>query len=133
MPEVLTPKLTREELVRRLESLRAQCAELVKLVRETTVAQDAGSTAPTVFTPRMVAERWGCSEGHVRNLIRDNKLPVFRVGAKLVRIPLAAVEEFERRASAPNEDPAPTSKPDDLADLRHQLLTRARLHRLRQG
>jgi hypothetical protein len=28
MPEVLTPKLTREELVRRLESLQAQCAEL---------------------------------------------------------------------------------------------------------
>jgi excisionase family DNA binding protein len=85
-----------------------------------------------VYTPRTLAARWLCSERHVRNLIRDGQLPFFRLGGKLLRIPAAAVEEFERRNSAASDDPAPTPEPGNLADLRHQLLTRSRLHRLRQ-
>jgi excisionase family DNA binding protein len=46
--------------------------------------------------PREVAERWQCSERHVRNLIRNHTLKSFRLGAKLIRIPEEAVEEYER-------------------------------------
>jgi MarR-like DNA-binding transcriptional regulator SgrR of sgrS sRNA len=28
------------------------------------------SNAPRPLTPEMIADRWGCSAGHVRNLIR---------------------------------------------------------------
>jgi len=45
--------------------------------------------------PKQVAERWGCSEKHVRNLIRDGKLGHFRLGGRLLRIPASAVEEYE--------------------------------------
>ncbi|MGB7090659.1 MAG: helix-turn-helix domain-containing protein [Methylovirgula sp.] len=46
--------------------------------------------------PREVAERWQCSERHIRNLIRAHALKSFRLGAKLIRIPEEAVEEYER-------------------------------------
>lgn len=45
--------------------------------------------------PCEVAERWGCSERHVRNLIASGQLGHFRVGSRLLRIPAAAVEEYE--------------------------------------
>ena len=47
----------------------------------------------------MVAERWGCSANHVRNLIKRGELPAFRLGKRLIRIPVAAVEEFEHCAA----------------------------------
>ena len=47
------------------------------------------------YTPRTLAELWQCSERHVRNLIKDGKLPAFRVGGKLLRISGDAVTEFE--------------------------------------
>ena len=46
--------------------------------------------------PKDVAERWQCSERHIRNLIREGRLQFFRLGAKLIRIPPEAVEEYER-------------------------------------
>jgi excisionase family DNA binding protein len=46
--------------------------------------------------PRDVAALWGCSERHVRNLIRDGKLSAFRLGEKLVRITPDAIREFEQ-------------------------------------
>lgn len=52
--------------------------------------------APKALTPRDVAERWQCSERHIRNVLRDGKLRYFKLGGKLVRIPLEAVEEFEQ-------------------------------------
>lgn len=51
---------------------------------------------PKVFTPKTLAERWECSDKHVRNLIRSGQLPAFRLGEKLVRILKADVEQFER-------------------------------------
>src|SRR5688500_15776399 len=99
MPKVLTPKLTREELVRRLESLQAEFAELLKLARESTAAQEPDGEAPEVLTPWMVAERWCCSEQHVRNLAGDDKLPFFRAGGKLLRFRLGDVEQYERSQS----------------------------------
>ncbi|WP_127599299.1 helix-turn-helix domain-containing protein [Nitratireductor alexandrii] len=43
----------------------------------------------------MAAERWGCSERHVRNLINNGDLAAFKVGSKLVRIRSQAIEAFE--------------------------------------
>jgi excisionase family DNA binding protein len=48
------------------------------------------------WTPRQLAERWECSERHVRNLINRGELQFFRLGGKLIRIPQSAVEAFER-------------------------------------
>jgi excisionase family DNA binding protein len=47
--------------------------------------------------PIDVAERWRCSQAHVRTLIRSGKLPAFKIGNKLLRVSLSAVEEYERR------------------------------------
>jgi excisionase family DNA binding protein len=52
--------------------------------------------AVPVFTPRTLADRWSCSERHVRNLIETGELQAFRLGEKLLRISEEAVREFER-------------------------------------
>lgn len=70
--------------------------------------------------PRDVAERWGCSERHVRNLIRDGKLGHFRVGDRLLRIPAAAVEEYERRQTVEAASTAPLTAPTDAASAIRQ-------------
>jgi excisionase family DNA binding protein len=49
-----------------------------------------------VFTPEQVAERWGCSANHVRNLIKRGELRAFRLGHRLIRVPLDAIEEYEQ-------------------------------------
>lgn len=50
------------------------------------------------LTPTMLAERWHCSERHVRNQIAAGKLRAFRVGGRLLRISIDAVEEYEKRS-----------------------------------
>lgn len=50
---------------------------------------------PSVFTPRTLAERWECSERHVRKLIDKGDLPAFRLGGKLLRIRRETVESYE--------------------------------------
>ncbi len=51
-------------------------------------------TAP--FTPETLADRWQCSARHIRNMVKDGRLPGFRLGGKLMRIRAGVVEEFER-------------------------------------
>lgn len=63
--------------------------------------------------PRQVAERWGCSERHVRNLIAAGQLRHFRLGGRLLRIPASAVEEYERHQSV---EAVPTTAPSSPAD-----------------
>jgi excisionase family DNA binding protein len=41
-----------------------------------------------------LAERWGVSDQHIRDLIRSGELQHFRVG-RLIRVPAAAVREKE--------------------------------------
>lgn len=48
------------------------------------------------MTPEQVAERWGCSPNHVRNLIHRGELRAFRLGRRLIRIPAEAIGEFEQ-------------------------------------
>jgi excisionase family DNA binding protein len=45
--------------------------------------------------PIDLAKRWQCSERHIRKMIESGRLRAFRLGEKLVRIPLEAVEELE--------------------------------------
>lgn len=47
------------------------------------------------FTPRTLAERWHCSERHVRNMIERGDIASFRLGGKLLRIRLEDVERYE--------------------------------------
>ena len=49
-----------------------------------------------LYTPDTLAERWGCSGKMVRLLILSGELRAFRLGERLIRIPAAAVEEFEK-------------------------------------
>jgi excisionase family DNA binding protein len=60
------------------------------------VSERANGWQPQAFRPAQLAERWQCSERHVRNLINRGELKFFRLGGKLVRVPRAAVEEFEQ-------------------------------------
>lgn len=47
------------------------------------------------YNAEELGKRWGCSAQHIRDLVRAGKLRSFRAG-RLIRIPLAAVLEFER-------------------------------------
>lgn len=58
------------------------------------------------WTPSQLAERWECSERHVRNLINRGELQFFRLCGKLVRIPHSGVEAFEQGGER-NSDPSP--------------------------
>ena len=62
---------------------------------------DPGTPRP--FSVRQVAERWECSEGLVRKLIRSGALQCFRLGT-LIRISAAEVERFESQALEPAVD-----------------------------
>lgn len=48
------------------------------------------------FSVRSLSERWGCSEGAVRSVIRNGTLGHFRVG-DLIRVPAEEVRRFECR------------------------------------
>jgi excisionase family DNA binding protein len=46
------------------------------------------------FSTKGLADKWGCSSQHIRNLIKKNELPCFKLG-NLVRIPAWAVKQRE--------------------------------------
>jgi excisionase family DNA binding protein len=48
------------------------------------------------FTPKTLAQRWRCSERHVRNMIAEGKLPAHKLGGKLLRIMFDDVDAFEQ-------------------------------------
>ena len=61
----------------------------------TTAATASVSELPSVFSVKTLAERWTCSEQHVRQLISKGELSSFRYG-KMHRIPVDAVLEREK-------------------------------------
>lgn len=61
-------------------------------------------------TPKSLAEYWSCSERHVRNLIEHGELRAFRLGQKLLRIPLEAVDEYEKEQTAKLAQEAATTR-----------------------
>jgi excisionase family DNA binding protein len=54
----------------------------------------APAPLPPPFSVPQLAQRWGCSEGLIRKMIRDGQLQCFRPGT-LIRIAAAEVERFE--------------------------------------
>lgn len=56
---------------------------------------------PQVLTPMRLAERWHCSEQHIRNLIRKNQIKAYKLSGKLLRIPIEEVERIERDGTGP--------------------------------
>lgn len=50
---------------------------------------------PSVFSPRTLAERWQCSERHIRNMISRGELKAFKHGEKLLRVRLEEVLRVE--------------------------------------
>ena len=50
------------------------------------------------FTPATLADRWQCSERHIRNMVDRGELPAFRLAGKLIRIRAEDVEMFECQA-----------------------------------
>jgi excisionase family DNA binding protein len=92
--------------------------------------------AEVAFSPATLSQRWGCSERHIRNLVAAGRLRAFRLGDKLLRIPAAAVEDFECQniASDAFEDssPLPSGETGRGTVTRLEPLTRAKLNALRQ-
>jgi excisionase family DNA binding protein len=64
------------------------------------MSSEAGQLIHSVYTPASLAERWECSERHVRNMIASGELPAFRLAGKLLRIRGADVERFECQTGA---------------------------------
>ena len=86
----------------------------------------------TVFTPRTLADEWGVSERHVRNLIANGELRAVRFGQKLLRIREEDVEDFVCRQITDSPSIAEsgaslttTNEADDTA-LRLVRLTRTK-------
>ena len=52
----------------------------------------AAEKMPRAYSASSLAELWGCSERHIRNMVADGRLRGFRLGGKLLRIPVDAVE-----------------------------------------
>lgn len=76
------------------------------------------------LTPIMLAERWQCSERHIRNQIAAGRLRAFRVGGKLLRISMDAVEEFECQsiACASTEESSPVTWIDETIGRQRRSL-----------
>jgi excisionase family DNA binding protein len=92
---------------------------------------NARAFIPTVYTPAQIAERWQCSERHVRNMIASDELPSFRLGGKLLRIRAEDVEAFECQNGGSQDCGANSAShgtkqaaSGDVIDLEHQIQKR---------
>ena len=63
---------------------------------------------PKAVSPAKLAERWDCSERHIRNMIERGEIPSFRLGGKLLRVKMEDVERFECQTNQPGESPDST-------------------------
>lgn len=84
-----------------------------------------------ILTPSELADRWKCSEQHIRNMIDRGQLPSFKIGDKLLRIQRKHVEAFEcQSGELPNSEensasPGKTSEDSgDVIDLEQRTLKR---------
>lgn len=61
---------------------------------------DAPMLLPKPFSIRTLAERWDCSEEHVRRMVKSGRLRTFDLGGKLIRISAEEVERWETSQSS---------------------------------
>lgn len=95
------------------------------------MSREVTAFAPAVLTPAMLAERWDCSERHVRNMITSGELPAFRLGGKLLRIRREDVEAFECQTGGSQGCGGSSAshgtnleESGDVIDLEHQIQKR---------
>ncbi|AUQ53182.1 helix-turn-helix domain-containing protein [Phaeobacter inhibens] len=67
---------------------------------------------PRPFSAAQLAERWQCSAETVRQLVKCGQLSGFRIG-RMIRIPRAAVEEYEAKFIATPEENATVDPAQD--------------------
>lgn len=77
-------------------SCRSMLTDLAEILERSAAPTGRSEVPASVFTPPSLAERWGCKSEAVRALLESGALRGFRVGGKHWRIPLAAVEAYER-------------------------------------
>lgn len=114
-------------ILRAGKQLPAPMLEKSKAKAEKLVSEPAQGQASNIYTPPMLAKRWGCSERHIRNLINEGKLGCFRLGGKLVRIRHSDVEAAEKAFA--EDAPVPDETPSK--DPANEIMTRARVNGLR--
>ncbi len=61
------------------------------------------------YTVAQLAERWGCSDTNIYNMVRAGDLRAFKAGKKLLRITTAEVERVEGCVSNSTEENGPSS------------------------
>lgn len=78
------------------------------------------------YTVATLADRWACSEAHVRGLIRQGKLRSFCIGGKLIRIAAEEVEKWEKSqdlSGTGGSSPSVSSKMDNDSAARLARMT----------
>jgi len=116
-PKPFTPKMLAErwacsenhiyDLIakRKLRSFRVGGKLLRISLEEVLRWESAPVDRDSGFTPKMLAERWACTESHIYNLIASSALRSFRVGARLVRVSVEEVHRWERGEADPHTGP----------------------------
>lgn len=56
-----------------------------------------------ILTPKELAARWACTVYHIYKLCREDKLPHFKVGDRIIRFRLSDIEKYECRNSSSTE------------------------------
>lgn len=71
-----------------------------------------------IITPKELAHRWGCTVFHIYKLCRENKIPHFRVGDRIIRFRIPDIEKYEchpiNASSSTGESGAST--PEQIAE-----------------
>jgi len=57
----------------------------------------------SIITPKQLAHRWNCSVFHIYKLCRENLIPHFRLGTRIIRFQTEEIENYECRNSSSTE------------------------------
>jgi excisionase family DNA binding protein len=72
------------------------------------------NAGPACYRVADLARRWACSPSTVRNRIADGQLRAIRIGGTMIRIPIAAVLEYEaacQTVQSETQNPASAASP----------------------
>lgn len=82
-------------------------------------------TQPRPYTLQSLADRWGCSAESIRLMVKDGRLPHFRVG-RMIRIAARVVDDIETCETSESDglatdSPSPGGRTEsvDVFVLRH--------------
>lgn len=81
---------------------------------------------PSALGTRALAERWDCSDQHIRNLIKRGDLPAFTAG-HILRVPMKVIEAIEScglsdtEANGPSEQKTGAATQPDWQPRQHYV------------